>query len=124
MCPGTPIMKNNSPGNGSPPPVIPTAADPTNLPQGPVRQSTQNTLGTGSHHRNQKLIQWDDENIKNALQEWCYWEERRIRMALKHLEMSKVEIAKKYGMSPSTFGNHTLGKVKGYKHCSSGARQP
>ena len=62
--------------------------------------------------------------MKNALEEWHYWEDRRVRMGLKNLEMSKAQIAKKYGLSPSTFGNHTLGKVQGYEHCSGGARQP
>ena len=62
--------------------------------------------------------------MKNALEEWHYWEDRRVRMGLKNLEMSKAQIAKKYGLSPSTFGNHMLGKVQGYEHHSSGARQP
>ena len=62
--------------------------------------------------------------MKNALEEWCYWEDRRVRMGLKHLEMSKAQIAKKYGLSLSTFGNHMLGKVQGYQHWSGGARQP
>ena len=62
--------------------------------------------------------------MKNALEEWHYWEDRRVRMGLKNLEMSKAKIAKKYGLSPLTFGNHTLGKVQGYEHCSGGARQP
>ena len=62
--------------------------------------------------------------MKNALEKWRYWEDRRVRMGLKNLEMSKTQIAKKYGLSPSTFGNHILGKVQGYDHRSSGARQP
>ena len=124
MCPGTPKKKKKSPHRGGRPPAIPTAAPPPNLPQGPVAQPTQNTSGTGSHHRNQKLNQWDVERMKNALQEWRYWEERRVRMGLKNLEMSKAQIAKKYGLSPSTFGNRTLGKVQGYEHRSGGARQP
>ena len=58
------------------------------------------------------------------LAQWHYWEDRRVRMGLKNLEMSKAQIAKKYGLSPSTFGNRTLGKVQGYEHCSGRARQP
>ena len=42
----------------------------------------------------------------------------------KHVELEWAQIAKKYGLSLSTFGNHTLGKVQGYEHRSSGARQP
>ena len=61
--------------------------------------------------------------MKNALEEWHYWEDRRVRIGL-NLETSKAQIAKKYGLSPSTFGNHMLGKVQGYEHHSSGARQP
>ena len=45
-------------------------------------------------------------------------------MGFKNLEMSKAQIAKKYGLSPLTFGNRMFGKVQGYEHCSSGARQP
>ena len=45
-------------------------------------------------------------------------------MGLKHLEMSKSQITKKYGLSPSTFGNRMLGKVQGYEHHSGGAKQP
>ena len=62
--------------------------------------------------------------MKNALEEWHYWEDRRARMGFKNLEMSKAQITKKYGLSPLTFGNRTLIKVQGYEHCSSGARQP
>ena len=111
LCPGTPKKKQKSPGHGSRPPAIPTGTAPPNLPQGPVGQVTQNTLGTSSHHCNQKLNQWDVERMKNALEEWRYWEECRVRMGLKHLEMSKAQTAKKYGLSPSTFGNCMLGKV-------------
>ena len=98
-------------GCGGCPPAIPTGTAPPNLPQAPVGQATQNTSGTGSHHRNQKLNQWDVKRIKNALEEWHYWEACRVRMGLKNLEMCKAQIAKKYGLSPSTFGNRTLGKV-------------
>ena len=45
-------------------------------------------------------------------------------MGLKNLEMSKAQITKKYSLSPSTFGNCTLGKVQGYEHRSGGATQP
>ena len=124
LCLATPKKKKKTPSCGGRPPAIPTTAAPPNLPQGPVAQATQNTSGTGSHHRNQKVNQWDVERMKNALEEWHYWEDRRVRMGLKHLEMSKAQIAKKYGLSPSTFGNHTLGKVQGYEHRSGGARQP
>ena len=62
--------------------------------------------------------------MKNALEEWRYWEDRRVRMGLKNLEMSKAQIAKKYGLSRSTFGNCMLGKVHGYEHHSGRARQP
>ena len=124
MCPKTLKKKKKSSGHGSRPPAIPTGTAPPNLPQAPVGQVTQNTLGTGSHHRNQKLNQWDVKRMKNALEELHYWEDCRVRMGLKNLEMSKAQIAKKYGLSLSTFGNHTLGKVQGYEHHSSGARQP
>ena len=124
MCLGTPKKKKKSPCCGGRPPGILTAAAPPNLPQGPVVQPTRNTSGTGSHHCNQKLNQWDVERMKCALEEWCYWEDRRVRMGLKNLEMLKAQIAKKYGLSPSTFGNHMLGKVQGYEHCSGGAWQP
>ena len=124
MCPGTPKKKKKTPSRGGRPPAIPTATVPPNLPQGPVSQPTQNTSRTGSHHCNQKLNQWDVDKMKTALEEWRYWEERRVRLGLKHLEMSKAQIAKKYGLSPSTFGNRTLGRVQGYKHRSGGARQP
>ena len=92
--------------------------------QAQLHRTCHNTLGTGSHHCNQKLNQWDVKRIKNALEEWHYWEECRVRMGLKHLEMSKAQIAKKYGLSLSTFENFTLGKVQGYEHHSDGARQP
>ena len=62
--------------------------------------------------------------MKNALEEWRYWEDRRVRMGLKNLEMSKAQIAKKYGLSPLTFGNSMLGKVQVYEHHYGGARQP
>ena len=75
MCPGTPKKKKKSSGCGGRPPAIPTAAPPPSLPQGPVAQLTQNTSGTGSHHHNQKLNQWVVERMKNALQEWHYWED-------------------------------------------------
>ena len=123
LYPGTPKKKKKSSSRDSPPPAIPTGTAPSNLPQGPVGQVTQNTAGTSSHHCNQRLNQWDVERMKNALEEWHYWEDRRVRMGLKNLEMSKAQIAKKYGLSPSTFGNPTLGKVKGYEHRSTGARQ-
>ena len=123
LCPGTPKKKKKSPCHGGCPPAIPTVTAPSNLPQCPVMQLTQNTSGTGSHHHNQKLNQWDVERMKNALEEWCYWEDRRVRMGLKNLEMSKAQIAKKYGLSKYTFGNHMLGKVQGCEHCSDGARQ-
>ena len=116
--------KKKTPSHGSHPPAIPIAAAPPNLPQGSVVQPTQNISGTGSHHCNQKLNQWDVERMKNALKEWHYWEDCRVRMGLKHLEMSKDQIAKKYGLSPFTFGNRMLGKVRGYEHCSGEARQP
>ena len=67
------------------PRAIPTAAPPPNLPQAPVAQPTQNTSGTGSNHCNQKLNQWDVQRMKNSLEEWRYWEERRVRMGLKKL---------------------------------------
>ena len=124
LCPGTPKKKKKTPSHGGRPPAIPIAAVPPNLPQGPVAQPTQNTSGTDSHHRNQKLNQWDVDKMKTALEEWRYWEERRVRLGLKHLEMSKAQIAKKYGLSPSTFDNRTLGRVQGYEHHSGGARQP
>ena len=124
MCPKTLKKKKKSSGHGSRPPAIPTGTAPPNLPQAPVGQVTQNTLGTSSHHRNQKLNQWDVKRMKNALEELHYWEDCRVRMGLKNLEMSKAQIAKKYGLSLSTFGNHTLGKVQGYEHHSGGARQP
>ena len=124
LCPGTPKKKKKSSSHGSSPPAIPTGAAPLNLPQAPVGQVTQNTSGTGSHHHDQKLNQWDVERMKNALEEWHYSEACRVRMGLKNLEMSKSQIAKKYGLSLSTFVNHTLGKVQGYEHRSSGARQP
>ena len=31
--------------------------------------------GTGSHHHNQKLNQWVVQKMKNALEEWRYWED-------------------------------------------------
>ena len=94
-----------------------------------IEPSTRNECPTDTEyiwnwHRNQKLNQWDVEKMKNALEEWCYWEDRRVKMGLKHLDMSKAQIAKRYGLSPSTFWNHMLGKVQGYEHCSGGARQP
>ena len=97
---------------------------PPHLPQGMNVQQIQNTAGTDSHHRNQKLNQWDVDRMKNVLEEWCYWKDRRVRCGLKNLEMSKTQIAKKYGLSLSTFRNHTLGKVQGYQHWSGVARQP
>ena len=124
LCPRTPKKKKKSSSRCSHPPAIPTAAAPPNLPQGPVGQATQNTSGTGSHHHNQKLNQWDVKRMKNALEEWHYWEEHRVRMGLKHLEMSKAQIAKKYGLGLSTFWNRMLGKVQGYEHRSGGVRQP
>ena len=87
-------------------------------------QATQKTSRTGSHHRNQKLNQWDVERMKNALEEWHYWEDCTVRMGLKNLEMSKAQITKKYGLSLLTFGNRMPGKVQGYEHRSGGARQP
>ena len=124
MCPRTPKKKKKSSGCGSCPPAIPTDAAPLNLPQAPVGQATQNTSGTSRHHQNQKLNQWDVEIMENALEEWRYWEDRRVRMGLKNLEMSKAQIAKKYGLSPLTFGNRMLGKVQVYEHHYGGARQP
>ena len=51
MCPGTPKkIKKKASGHGGHPPAIPTGAAPPNLPQAPVGQATQNTLGTSSHH--------------------------------------------------------------------------
>ena len=94
LCPGTPKKKKKTSGHSRRPPAILTAAALRNLPQGPVVQPTQNTSRTGSHHHNQKLNQWDVEKMKNALAEWCYWEECRVRMGLKHLEMSKAQITK------------------------------
>ena len=116
LCPATPKKKMKTPSRGGHPPAILTTAAPPNLPQGPVAQLTQNTSGTGSAHRNQKLNQWDVEMMKNVLEEWHYWEDHRVRMGLKHLEMSKAQIAKKCGLSPCTFGNCMLGKVQGYEH--------
>ena len=111
LCPRTPKKKKKTPSRGGHPPAILTATALKNLPQGPVAQPTQNTSGMGSHHHNQKLNLWDVERMKNALEEWHYWEDCRVRMGLKHLETSKAQIAKKYGLSPSTFGNCMLGKV-------------
>ena len=75
LCPRTPKKKKKSSGCGSCPPAILTAAAPQNLPQGPVEQVTQNTSGTNSHHCNQKLNQWVVQKMKNALEEWHYWED-------------------------------------------------
>ena len=75
MCPGTAKKKKKSSGHGGRPPAIPTGAAPPNLPQAPVGQATQNTSGTNSHHRNQKLNQWVVQKMKNALEEWRYWED-------------------------------------------------
>ena len=75
LCPRTPKKKKKSSSRGSHPPAILTATAPLNLQQGPVGQVTQNTSGTGSHHCNQKLNQWDVQKMKNALEELCYWED-------------------------------------------------
>ena len=75
LCPRTPKKKKKSSGHGSHPPAILTAAAPPNLPQGPVGQATQNTSRTDSHHHNQKLNQWVVQKMKNALEEWRYWED-------------------------------------------------
>ena len=75
LCPGTPKKKKNDCSHCSHTPAIPTAAAPLSLPQGPVVQLTQNTARAGSHHRNQKLNQWDIDNMKNTLGEWIYWED-------------------------------------------------
>ena len=75
MCPRTPKKEKKSSSCGGCPPAIPTGAAPPNLPQAPVGQATQNTSGTDSHHRNQKLNQWVVQKMKNALEEWHYWED-------------------------------------------------
>ena len=62
--------------------------------------------------------------MKAALDEWKFYEERRIRLKLPKLEKSKAQIAKDHQLNPSTFGNRTLGRVAGYDHKSGGARQP
>ena len=75
LCPRTAKKKKKSSGHGGHPPAIPTGTAPPNLPQAPVGQVTQNTLGTDSHHHNQKLNQWVVQKMKNALEEWHYWED-------------------------------------------------
>ena len=75
LCPRTPKKKKKSSGHGGRPPAILTATAPMNFPQGPVGQVTQNTSRTDSHHHNQKLNQWVVQKMKNALEEWHYWED-------------------------------------------------
>ena len=75
LCPGTAKKKKKSSDHGSRPPAIPIGAAPPNLPQAPVGQVTQNTLGTDSQCHNQKLNHWVVQKMKNALEEWHYWED-------------------------------------------------
>ena len=95
MCPNMP-GKKKSPHRGRP---SGRPADSQNLTASPPQAIQPDTTGTGSHHKYLKLNQWKVKNIKAALE-----------------EKSKAAIAKKYGLSPSTFGNRTFGRVQGYEH--------
>ena len=123
LCPDTPKSKKKSPRRRTPT-GNPTNRQPPPPPPTPAQLTHSPTEGTGSHHQGQKLNLWDPAKMKAALDEWKYYEERRIRLKLPKLEKSKAQIAKDHKLNPSTFGNRTLGRVEGYGHKSGGARQP
>ena len=66
--------------------------------------SPSDTKGTGSSHKGQQIGQWSVQSMKEALEEWEYWESRRVRKGLKRLEKFKAQITHEHGISPVTFG--------------------
>ena len=123
LCPATPKKKKSPPrrrtaGRGQP------TRTPSNPPGQAVQPIHSSTAGTGSHHKDQKLNQWDPADMKAALIEFHFYEERRVRLKLPKLEKSKAQIARDHHLNPSTFGNRTLGRVAGFEHRSGGARTP
>ena len=112
MCPNTPGKKKLTPRGR--PSGRPGGSQ--NLTASPPQVIWPDTTGMGSHHQDQKLNQLKVENMKVVLEEFNYYEEWRVCLGLDKLEKSKAAIAKKYGLSPSTFGNRTLGRMQGYEH--------
>ena len=129
LCPSTPTPKPQRPSRkkdqDDPPPLDSDDEGPPMPAPGHVHAwIPSDTAGTGSAHKGKHIGQWDEQDMKQALTEFDYWEKRRVRQGLAKPEKSKAAIARKWGLSPATFGNRTIGKVHGFKHASGGARQP
>ena len=123
LCPNTPKKRKKSPKRSGQHGQADWPALPPAQHQG-TTPSPSDMKGTGSAHKGQHLGQWWLVNMKKALKDWAYYEERWVWLGLWRLERSKAKIAHDHGISPATFGNQTLCKVEGYEHASEGVRCP
>ena len=153
LCPNSPANNKAKQKRGKGKKNDDTARMPQPAPKASHQWTPSNMKGTGSSHKNQKIGQWSPILMRDALAEFDYYEERRIWLNLPgcisleayrlkvqsleslwsfsnsppllfRLEKSKAQIARDHGLSPSTFGNQTLGRVEGYQKASGGARRP
>ena len=89
--------------------------------KGPAKKRT-----VGSSHRNTDVNKWKEHMMKRCIEEYYAKLAANNNIAA---AVNRAEIAKKYGISPSTL-HHRVSKSKssrqvpGYKHASGGKRQP
>ena len=86
LCPNSPANNKAKQKRGKGKKNDDTARTPQPAPKASHQWTPSDMKGTGSSHKNQKIGQWSPISMRDALAEFDYYEERRIRLNLPRLE--------------------------------------